>query len=115
MDLGNGSPNNFILFPERTNATIASSFPVTPFNPLLMSYSAMYDYWNRPNEAVSKVLPLQMDGPASIRMVYLCQFLRAKSPGQLFIFCEEDSYAWWVFVHFFSLGSAALKVFWCYS
>ncbi|KAF8995381.1 hypothetical protein BDQ17DRAFT_1365753 [Cyathus striatus] len=122
MDLGNGSPNNFILFPERTNATTASSFPVTPFNPPLMSYSVKYDYWNRPNEAVSEVLPLKIDGPASIRMVYLCRFLRAKPwtvvhlcacgyaehvfewvgdfYGYCDVFCEESSYAWWVFDHF---------------
>ncbi|KAJ7244100.1 hypothetical protein C8J57DRAFT_1556116 [Mycena rebaudengoi] len=87
LDLGNPSPNNFLLNTSVIPATLFPSFPGAPGladnrsrlyaaltgNPLEQSYN------------ITKLLPLSAPGPAVQDIVYLCRFQRAKSPSKGFI------------------------------
>jgi hypothetical protein len=87
IELGNPSPNNFILHPNVTDSIIASKFPATPLNQggdALVS--ALYEAWTNPDpEETKKYLPVTVSGPANIQVVYPCRFQQQKTPGQLFI------------------------------
>lgn len=78
IDLGNPSPNNFILNPSSTNQTIAQSFPQTSTLPVAQS--------NLYQKLTSQSFqPVTIQDPANIRVVYLCRAQRQKSAGPLFI------------------------------
>ena len=84
IDLGNPSPNNFILNPFALDATITSTFPATPR--LNSSASLLYDANTHPElYGLQGMLPLAVEGPASIRVVYPCRLQQKKSAGQAFI------------------------------
>ncbi|KAJ7729473.1 hypothetical protein B0H16DRAFT_1330407 [Mycena metata] len=94
MDLGNRSPNNFLLntsrIPEAINATFPSTFPNVANRSLL--YSLLVDdgyYASTPGTSsvydLTGLLPLTLPGPAVLDGVYLCRFLVARSPGAAFI------------------------------
>ena len=86
MELGNPSPNNFILHTNVTDSTIVSKFPATPSNQggdVLVS--GPYQEWTNPDPETKKYLPVTVSGPANIRVVYPCRFQQRKTTGQLFI------------------------------
>jgi len=86
VELGNPSPNNFILHPNVTDNIIVSTFPATPLNQggdALIS--GLYQEWTNPDPETKKYLPVTVSGPANIQVVYPCRFQRQKTPGQLFI------------------------------
>lgn len=83
VELGNPSPNNFILHPNVTDSTIASKFPATPLNQA--GVSGLYQEWTNPDPEMKKYLPVNVSGPANIQVVYPCRFQQQKTPGQLFI------------------------------
>jgi hypothetical protein len=86
VELGNPSPNNFILHPNITDSIIVSKFPATPLNQggdALIS--GLYQEWTNPDPETKKYLPVTVSGPANIQVVYPCRFQRQKTPGQLFI------------------------------
>ncbi|TFK40231.1 hypothetical protein BDQ12DRAFT_680551 [Crucibulum laeve] len=89
LDLGNPSRNNFILNPNITDQTLNSSFPNTVNNPaggpLNTSVSSMYEIWDQREQRLNEFLPIGLEGPANIQVVYLCRFQRRKSAGSLFI------------------------------
>ncbi|KAJ7691537.1 hypothetical protein B0H17DRAFT_1133620 [Mycena rosella] len=92
LDLGNPSPNNFLLNTSVIPQTIVAFFPRT--FPGLANESGLYSllvndgYYQKVNGAgasqlnITGLLPLTAPGPA---IVYLCHFQRAKSPGSAFI------------------------------
>ena len=82
IDLGNPSSNNFILNPAAINGTISPTFPLTQANGEAFSNSSLYVVWAtwlqyRP--------PVTVSGPATIQVVYPCQFQKLKSLGSLAI------------------------------
>ena len=86
VELGNPSPNNFILHPNVTDSIIVSKFPATPLNPggdALVS--GLYQAWTNPDAETKKSLPVTVSGPANIQVAYPCRFQRRKTPGQLFM------------------------------
>ena len=86
VELGNPSPNNFILHPNVTDSTIVSKFPATPLNQggdALVSQ--LYQEWTNPDPETKKYLPVTVSGPANIQVVYPCRFQQRKTTGQLFI------------------------------
>ena len=86
VELGNPSPNNFILHPNVTDSTIVSKFPATLLNQggdALVS--GLYQEWTNPDPETKKYLPVNVSGPANIQVVYPCRFQQQKTPGQLFI------------------------------
>jgi hypothetical protein len=84
IDLGNPSPNNFILHPSTLNATLFSTFPAS--NLLNASASVLYQANVRPDlYGIQGSLPLTLEGPANIQVVYSCQFQQRKAPGSAFI------------------------------
>ncbi|KAJ7663442.1 hypothetical protein B0H17DRAFT_1019889 [Mycena rosella] len=93
IDLGNPSPNNFLLNSSVIPQAIIASFPQT--FPQLANESYLYsilvddDYYKQvPGHdqlSISGLLPLTVPGPAIVDGVYLCHFQRAKSPGSAFI------------------------------
>ncbi|KAF8802524.1 hypothetical protein BYT27DRAFT_7261057 [Phlegmacium glaucopus] len=85
IDLGNPSSNNFILNPAALNGTIAPTFPVTQANGVPFSNSTLYAGWIAPIPRLQKILPVTVSGPATIQVVYPCQFQQRKSTGQLVI------------------------------
>ncbi|KAJ6542214.1 hypothetical protein DFH09DRAFT_929023, partial [Mycena vulgaris] len=92
FDLGNPSPNNFLLNTSVISDAIVRSFPqnstLMPNESFLYSvlvndgyYSGLYgSYYDIPG-----LLPLTLPGPAVLDGVYLCRFQRAKSVGSAFI------------------------------
>ncbi|KAJ7217588.1 hypothetical protein B0H12DRAFT_1329417 [Mycena haematopus] len=87
IDLGNPSPNNFLLNTSVIPATIFSSFPTT----LPGVYNTSEEYANLIGEAVNPdfnitgLLPLTVEGPAQVDVVYLCRFQRPRAPAKAFI------------------------------
>jgi hypothetical protein len=85
IDLGNPSLNNFILYPAAMNNTIFPTFPVTPANGEAYSNSSLYSALSSPFPWLQQNLPVTLSGPATIQVVYPCQFQQLKSPGALVI------------------------------
>lgn len=85
IDLGNPSSNNFILNPAAMNGTIAPNFPLTLANGEAFSPSSLYSIWVAPFPELQQVLPVTVSGPASIQVVYPCQFQQLKGFGSLVI------------------------------
>jgi len=85
IDLGNPSLNNFILYPEAMNNTIAPTFPITPANGEAFSNSSLYTILSSPFPWLQQNLPVTLSGPAIIQVVYPCQFQQRKTPAALFI------------------------------
>ena len=83
IDLGNPSLNNFILYPEAMNNTIAPTFPITPANGEAFSNSSLYTILSSPFPWLQQNLPVTLSGPATIQVVYPCQFQQRKTPGAL--------------------------------
>jgi len=84
IDLGNPSHNNFLLNSSVLNTTIFDSFPTTPL--LNASASELYEANVHPDShEMQGMLPLHVEGPASIQAAYPCQLLQIKDPGKLFI------------------------------
>ncbi|KAJ7434459.1 hypothetical protein FB451DRAFT_1063323 [Mycena latifolia] len=96
LDLGNRSPNNFLLNTSLIGSAVAASFPQT--FPGLANESFLYSMLvgdgfyaaNLPASEMAEynitgLLPLALPGPAVVDGVYLCRFQRAKSPGAAFI------------------------------
>ncbi|TFK33344.1 hypothetical protein BDQ12DRAFT_615411 [Crucibulum laeve] len=84
LDLGNPSPNNFIVHPEVTSKTLVETFPLTRNTPTPF-VSGLYQFWTQPSEEFSKFLPVKMGGPANVQVVYLCRFQQQKPIGQLLV------------------------------
>ncbi|KAJ7487912.1 hypothetical protein FB451DRAFT_1225903 [Mycena latifolia] len=86
IDLGNPSPNNFLLNTSAIPGTIFSTFPTIPG-----VYSTSDEYANligasvNPDFNITGLLPLTTTGPAELDVVYLCRFQRRKAPAQAFI------------------------------
>ncbi|KAJ6536160.1 hypothetical protein B0H19DRAFT_1003939 [Mycena capillaripes] len=95
LDLGNRSPNNFLLNTSRIADEIIQNFPQTypavgnialPIESDL--YSLLVNDGNSPNAALRNItglFPLSAPGPAVLDGVYLCHFQHAKSRGSAFI------------------------------
>ncbi|KAJ6563126.1 hypothetical protein DFH09DRAFT_1478117 [Mycena vulgaris] len=95
LDLGNRSPNNFLLNTSRIADEIVQNFPQTypavqnialPIESDL--YSLLVNDGNSKNAALKNItglLPLSAPGPAVVDGVYLCHFQHAKSRGSAFI------------------------------
>jgi hypothetical protein len=85
IDLGNPSPNNFILNPSTSNQTLVQIFPRTNFT--LEVKSLLYEKWTTGKgiENLKQYLPVSVDQPADIRVAYLCRSQRQKAAGPLFI------------------------------
>ncbi|KAJ6571574.1 hypothetical protein B0H19DRAFT_662763 [Mycena capillaripes] len=87
IDLGNPSPNNFLLNTSVIPATVFPTFPTT----LPGVYNTSEEYSNLVGAAVSAdfnftgLLPLTVEGPALMDVVYLCRFQRPLAPAQAFI------------------------------
>ncbi|KAJ6484452.1 hypothetical protein C8R47DRAFT_1280653 [Mycena vitilis] len=87
IDLGNPSPNNFLLNTSVIPATIFSTFPAT--QPGIYDTSA--EYANlvgtavNPDFNITGLLPLTVEGPAQMDVVYLCRFQLPLAPAQAFI------------------------------
>ena len=87
IDLGNPSLNNFILYPAAMNNTIYPTFPITPANGEAFSNSTLFSILNTPFPGLQPNLPpltLFFFGPATIQVVYPCQFQQHKAAGALF-------------------------------
>ena len=85
IDLGNPSLNNFILYPAAMNNTIYPTFPITPANGEAYSNSSLYSTLSSPFPWLQQNLPVTLSGPATIQVVYPCQFQQRKAPGALVI------------------------------
>ena len=85
IDLGNPSLNNFFLYPAAMNNTISPTFPITPANGEAFSYSSLYATLSSPFPWLQQNLPVKLSGPATIQVVYPCQFLQRKGPGAFVI------------------------------
>ncbi|KAJ7182499.1 hypothetical protein C8R43DRAFT_6256 [Mycena crocata] len=87
LDLGNPSPNNFLLntsvLPDAILATFPQTFPTLPEPALFPLLSTgVGDGWLY---NITGALPLAFAGPAVLDGVYLCRFQEPKSPGSAFI------------------------------
>jgi len=85
IDLGNPSSNNFILNPAALNGTIAPTFPLTQANGEAFSNPILYRNWIEPTPWLQQHLPVTVSGPASLKVVYPCQFQQRKGLDQLVI------------------------------
>ena len=85
IDMGNPSLSNFILNPAALNNTIYSTFPITPANGEAFSNSNVYSALSSPYPWLQQNLPVTLPGPATIQVVYPCQFQQRKAAGPLFI------------------------------
>ncbi|KAJ6526186.1 hypothetical protein DFH09DRAFT_1188077 [Mycena vulgaris] len=95
LDLGNPSPNNFLLNKSMVGEAITAHFPQTFPGMATESFlfSILVDdgyYAQQPGGTtyyndVASMLPLAVPGTAVVDGVYLCRFQRAKSPGSAFI------------------------------
>ena len=81
IDLGNPSINNFILYPAVMNNTIYPTFPITPANGEAFSNSSIYSVFS----SFPQNPPVTLSGPATIQVVYPCQFQQRKATGPLVI------------------------------
>ncbi|KAJ7880008.1 hypothetical protein B0H14DRAFT_3434745 [Mycena olivaceomarginata] len=94
LDLGNPSPNNFLLntamISEAITATFPQTFPGLANESLLYSVLVNDGYEARVEGSsgitnITGLLPLTLPGPAVLQGLYLCHFQRAKSLGSAFI------------------------------
>ncbi|KAF7324099.1 hypothetical protein MKEN_00632300 [Mycena kentingensis (nom. inval.)] len=89
IDLGNPSPNNFLLNTTVLNTTLAATFPTIPGIPEAFSVSHEYEVLSGavvdPQYNITGLLPLPAGGPATIDVVYLCRFQRRLPPARAFI------------------------------
>jgi hypothetical protein len=97
LDLGNPSPNNFLLNTSMISDAITRTFPQThpnrPGYPDLPTESYLYSilvddgYYSNITAAfdIPGLLPLTWPGPAVLDGVYLCRFQRPKPPRSAFI------------------------------
>lgn len=88
IDLGNPSPNNFILHyssPGLVNNTLVTSFPETPQASGTLALLPMGLATPRIIHIEEELSRVDVTGPAEIQVVYLCRFQRMKSTGQVFI------------------------------
>ncbi|KAJ7861312.1 hypothetical protein B0H14DRAFT_537909 [Mycena olivaceomarginata] len=94
LDLGNPSPNNFLLNTAMISEAITATFPQTfpgLFNESLLYSVLVNDGYEARVEGASEItnltglLPLTLPGPAVLQGLYLCHFQRAKSLGSAFI------------------------------
>jgi hypothetical protein len=93
LDLGNPSPNNFLLnssmIGQAITASLPQTFPQLPGESYLYSVLVGDGYYASATNAtipdVAHLLPLKLPGPAVLDGVYLCRFQRVKSPGSAFI------------------------------
>ena len=84
IDLGNPSPNNFILHPSALNRTLADTFPAAELPN--SAGSLLYEANVHPERyGIEGMLPLTLGGPAKIQVVFPCRFLQQKAFGGLFI------------------------------
>lgn len=93
LDMGNIFPNNFLIYSDVINATIASDLPVqgAPSEQATMSelYGALQDgiqgsaLVSLSNNVLEEVVDVSQ--PAVIDTQYLCHFSQAKPMGQAFI------------------------------
>ncbi|KAJ7135816.1 hypothetical protein C8R44DRAFT_976599 [Mycena epipterygia] len=89
IDLGNPSPNNFLLNTTVIPDTIFATFPAIAGAPDV--YSTSDEYANLIGTSVNTdfnitgLLPLTVAGPATMEVVYLCRFQQRKAPAQAFI------------------------------
>ncbi|KAJ7182498.1 hypothetical protein C8R43DRAFT_1116135 [Mycena crocata] len=87
LDLGNPSPNNFLLntsvLPEALVATFPQTFPGLP-DPMLYPLLEKGVADGFPFD-ITGFMPLTLPGPAVLDGVYLCRFQMPKSPGSAFI------------------------------
>jgi hypothetical protein len=109
IDLGNPSPNNFMLNPSVLNATIVDIFPAN--NLTTASASSLYEANANPDRRTQGMLPLTVAGPADIQVLYTCQFRQRKSLAQVFISVlvatlSMFSAGWAVFTFFASYYAA---------
>ncbi|KAJ7880015.1 hypothetical protein B0H14DRAFT_2341176, partial [Mycena olivaceomarginata] len=94
LDLGNPSPNNFLLNTAMISEAITATFPQTfpgLFNESLLYSVLVNDGYEARVEGSSRItnitglLLLTLPGPAVLQGLYLCHFQRAKSLGSAFI------------------------------
>ncbi|KAJ7051383.1 hypothetical protein C8F01DRAFT_1175223 [Mycena amicta] len=89
IDLGNPSPNNFLLNTAAINSTLFATYPPIAGSPNVYSVSEEFAVLTGAVASaqynVSYLLPLTLDGPATIDVVYLCRFQRPLAPAQAFI------------------------------
>ncbi len=86
IDLGNPSPNNFILHPSAMNDTIIPIFAGTPYSSNMSSrVSPLYDIWAHPNATLQQFLPVTVNGAAHIQAAYPCRVQTRKRAGSLII------------------------------
>jgi hypothetical protein len=84
IDLGNPSPNNFILHPSALNRTLSSTFPAVKLTN--STDSLLYQANVHPEiYGMQGMLPLTLAGQARIQVVFPCRFQRRKAFGALFI------------------------------
>ncbi|PPQ70048.1 hypothetical protein CVT26_013372 [Gymnopilus dilepis] len=82
IDLGNPSPNNFIVNRSFLNETIYSTFPATKYNAdATTRMSMLYAIWNNPDDQTRPFLPVTVGGPAEIQLVYAFATLSMFSSG----------------------------------
>ncbi|KAF9010454.1 hypothetical protein BDZ89DRAFT_1167690 [Hymenopellis radicata] len=84
LDLGNPSPNNFLLNDAVVDETLYATFPET--NLTSAAFSRLYMVRKSPALAVpgsklETILPLNVSGPAVARVAYACRYQRRKSAG----------------------------------
>jgi hypothetical protein len=84
IDLGNPSPNNFILHPSALSRTLSNTFPAVGLTN--STDSLLYQANVHPEiYGIQGMLPLTLAGPARIQVVFLCRFQQWKAFGALFI------------------------------
>lgn len=80
IDLGNPSPNNFLLHPSALNETIASALPPNATDSLLYQANIHPEIYG-----IQDMLPLTVTGPSVMQVVFPCRFQRWKPTGSLVI------------------------------
>ncbi|KAG8862974.1 hypothetical protein FRB96_000394 [Tulasnella sp. 330] len=94
LDIGNIFPNNFLVYPDAINATIAPELPVPGASASLDTSSGLYGigiskqlHDDRITGTSDNVLfmPMNASQPSVIDIQYLCHFPQEKSPGQAFV------------------------------
>ncbi|KAJ7207247.1 hypothetical protein GGX14DRAFT_636808 [Mycena pura] len=89
LDLGNPSPNNFLLNTSAIPATLFATFPALPGVPdspnQSQEYAVLTGAATDPAYNITGLLPLTVAGPAALDVVYLCRFQHAKAPAQAFV------------------------------
>ncbi|KAF9532598.1 hypothetical protein CPB83DRAFT_847043 [Crepidotus variabilis] len=91
VDLGIDSPNNVFLHKEALPLVLNKTFPVTPNTPAVIPEALQSDFYANLEDPAQNypdwvnLLPLNVTGPAIIRVMYLCRYQRRKAGGSLFI------------------------------